>query len=116
MSGHPTSERAVTRQHPWWEVLSGELSREVDELFPHGIGSHPEPPLARKWVVDCVPFIFYVVRPYCFAYWYVWTDCPRFDASANVWETTRMKRVRRKFKTRENAVKAVDAEIRKLEQ
>jgi hypothetical protein len=105
-----------TPQSPWCEILSRELPREVHDCFPHGIGSQPELPLTRKWVVDCAPVVFYVVRPYGGARWFVWTDSLRFDASENVWETTRMKRFRRKFQTRENAVKAVDAEIRKLEQ
>ena len=111
------SERATTLKQPWWEILPCELPYFVHDCFPLGIGSRPEPPLARKWVNDCVPFIFYVVRPYGGAHWYVWTDAGVVTLPCGVLAVElKTSRRRRNFKTRENAVKAVDAEIRKLEQ
>jgi hypothetical protein len=113
MSGHPTSERATTLKQPWWEILPCDLPRDVHDRFSLGIRSQPELPLARKWVNDCVPFIFYVLRSYGGAWWYVWTDA---DVYTNRCVLSSIDGVRRRFEKRENAVKAVDAEIRKLEQ
>lgn len=101
------SERATTPERPWWEVAV--LPWDVTASFRTGVGREPLGPVARKWLRDAVPFVWYVVRPYGFHFWEVYAP------EGGIWLTDGEERRRRRFRNRERAMQAVDEEVRKRE-
>ena len=112
MAAIVTSERAASITQAWWEILPGALPRDVHYFFEFGIAATPEPPIARKQIIGCVPFVWYVLRSYARGYWQVIApEGGRWPLCVDAIRGTRY----RKFQTRASAMVAVDTEIRRRE-